>query len=460
MMRGLLSLAMLTGLSVSAATWVPGPKPRGEVRFTITGPLDDVPGATREVRGSLSFDASALAGTHGVVSVPLDSVRTGIEQRDADMREQFLQTSLFPWALLAVDRVERLSSSSLLPGEEVKGEAVGSFEVHGRRREVRVPVTLRLDDDARLWVSGAFDVPFAAYDVVRPARLFLKLGEVASVRFNVLFVPQAPSAVGAVATNTASSGDVAAPVKPTVAEVLPPAKPRPPVKRQKVSPPAASHRRFATSRDAAVRRGEALFFSPLIGRDRRISCDGCHAAEDERQGATLADGYLRPAGSVWNSARRARFWDGLATTPGGAADVCVRKFVDEAGLKQDERAALEAYLKAISLDPSPEADYRALYFTVSAALPWPTTGDAKRGEGLTKRHCGGCHDGARQAPALQRGLYDAEWLVRRVRWLAGHDSHGCPPQLVTRLPDSELRDIVSWLSGPDAGQPIFTRPSK
>ena len=57
----------------------------------------------------------------------------------------------------------------------------------------------------------------------------------------------------------------------------------------------------------------------------------------------------------------------------------------------------------------------------------------------------------------QRGLYEPEWIVRRVRWMEGHESHACPPQRMTRLNDSELRDIVTFLAGPGSGDRIFTR---
>lgn len=446
-MRTLRLLLLLSALPAFATRWEVGPRPHGEVRFTVQGPLDDVPGVTREVNGAFELNLQDVTKVNGAVSVALDSLRTGIDQRDDDMRVQFLETAKFPHAVLVIEKLERASSPTLAPGQDVQGEAIGSFEVHGKRRAIRAPVTLKLDDMSRLWVSGTLEVSFADYGIVRPARLFLKLGETADVRFKVLFVPRAEE--GPVAPETV--------VAPTVAEVLPAApkaKPRP----KKVASKALKvTKRFAGSPDENVRRGEALFFAPLAGRESRLTCAHCHSTVDERAGHTLADGYVRPASTVWNSAQRPSFWGGLAKSPGGASEVCTRKFMDSGGLKPDERAALEAYLRALSPDPQPDYYYSVLYRTIESPVPNPTAGDARRGEKLTKQHCGNCHDDARAAPKLQQALYDPEWIVRRVRWIDGHESHACPPQRMTRLNDSELRDIVTFLSGPAAGERIFTR---
>lgn len=446
-MRTLVALMTVAALHASATTWEVGPRPHGEVRFTVEGPLDDVPGITREVSGSFELDVKNVAQVKGNVAVPLDSVKTGIDQRDDDMRVQFLETAKFPNAVLTIDRLERASSATLSPGQEVQGEAIGSFELHGKRRAVRAPVTLKLDDLNRLWVAGSLEVPFSDYGIARPARLFLKLGETADVRFKVLFVPRAEQAEAAVAQAVA----------PTVTEVLPEApkaKPRPKKKAPKALTVA---KKFARSPDERVRRGEQLFFTPLPGRESTLTCGHCHSTVDERQGHTQSDGYVRPASTVWNSAQRPDFWGGLAKTPGGAADVCTRKYVDDQGLKPEERAALDAYLRALSPDPQPDYYYSGLYRTIESPVANLLGGDAKQGEKKMKLHCGACHDDARAAPKLQRALYEPEWIVRRVRWMEGHESHACPPQRMTRLNDTELRDIVTFLAGPGAGDRIFQR---
>ena len=50
-------------------------------------------------------------------------------------------------------------------------------------------------------------------------------------------------------------------------------------------------------------------------------------------------------------------------------------------------------------------------------------------------------------PPLEIGLYEADYLVSRVRWIAPHDAKQMPPMPLDRLTDTELRDIVTYLVG-------------
>src|SRR4051794_29686094 len=95
-------LLCLMSLSAEAAGWSVAPRPHGFVRFKVEGPLDDVTGDARVISGTLDLDPNAWAGGHGVVAVDLSQVHTGIDERDRDMRVEFLQTQRFPFALLTI----------------------------------------------------------------------------------------------------------------------------------------------------------------------------------------------------------------------------------------------------------------------------------------------------------------------------------------------------------------------
>lgn len=446
-----LLFGLWTGVA-SAAGWVVAPRPHGEVRFTVAGPLDDVTGVTRSAHGSLELDLKDWAKGKGVVTVQLDTLRTGIDARDQDMRVEFLETQRYPYALLAIERIDRPSAAALAPGQSVQGEAVGSFEVHGVRRAIRIPVTLTLESERKLWVKGAFEVPFADYAMTRPQRLFLKLGETADAAFNVLFQPvEGPAPAPEVA-----KGAPPPPTAPTVAAVQPmaaKAKPRP---VRKPLPAQVTPMLFSAG-DARA-KGERLFHSTEIsGVGSKLSCAACHAKADERAGLVQADKFARPSSSVWNSAQRGVYWGGMTTDVGKAASICQRKFMAGEGLSSQQEKELEAFLAAVSPDPAPPLDYAALYRSMQSPVQNVIGGSALKGKEATDRFCQGCHEYGRFAPPLQQGLYEPEWIVRRVRWLEGHDSRGCPPTSMTRLPDTDLRDIVTYLAGPAAGAPIFNR---
>jgi hypothetical protein len=58
---------------------------------------------------------------------------------------------------------------------------------------------------------------------------------------------------------------------------------------------------------------------------------------------------------------------------------------------------------------------------------------------------------------LAPGLYEPDWVVRRVRRLEGHQNKQMPPWTITRLPDSDLRDIVTYLTSNPKEPAVFNR---
>lgn len=446
-MKHCLAGLIFVALSAAAEPLVVATQPRASVRFKVVGPIDDVAGSTRAVAGQLELDFENIQAARGTVSVNLTTLRTGIDARDQDMQVEFLDTPRFPDAVLTIDALERLTDARLRTSSSVSGDVVGSFQLHGVRRAVKVPVTIQRADAAAVTVTGSFPVAFADYGIPRPRRLFLKLGEVATVEFQAHFVRKEVAPVAVL------------PVQATVAEVLPPALPPKP-------PPARKPKRALLavplfSGDDAKAKGERLFHSSdLGGVGNKFTCGHCHLKSDERKGLTAQDGFARPAHSLYNSAQRPRFWNGFATNVGDAANICQKYFMKGEGLSSQQRKELTQFLKAISPDPAPELDYRTLYRTYESTLANMQGGDAARGKALADKYCMTCHLDGRVGPTWAPGLYEPDWVVQRVRRLEGHANKRMPPFSMERLPDSDLRDIVSYLTSPASAPPIFNRSER
>jgi cytochrome c1 len=193
------------------------------------------------------------------------------------------------------------------------------------------------------------------------------------------------------------------------------------------------------------------------GEQNAMSCAACHWWRDERSGLLDPLGHVAPNSSVWDSARRPIFWRGFAETVEQATTLCVRRFMlRPGGPEAAQLADLAAYLRRISPDTSAPLDHRPLLLGRKTAIDRPTGGDGRRGALLTERHCGRCHAQGAMRPPLEVGLYEPDYLVARVRWIAPHDAKQMPPMPMDRLTDSELRDIVTHLVGPPDAR-IFQR---
>ena len=429
------------------------------VTFVVDAPLDSITGVSHAVTGELQTDLSSWTDTRAWVSVDLSRFATGISLRDEDLRDQFFQVDQYPAAVLTVSGLERISNPVLAPEMDAQADAIASFSLHGVTKALRIPVTVRRRDAAgriQVTVQGSFTAVFADYAIPRPSRLFLKLGDRAKVTFRATFMRNAePDALASASQGPPKAPAVNAPQpKAPVHEAERPVVARKPVRaRTKV---AALGYLYSLTRPEG--RGERLFTDATVGGPRNVlACASCHALSDERFGILTATGTVKPATSLWNSAQRPGYWQGFAATVDKATDICVKRFMlKPEGGTPGQLTDLAAYLKKLSPDVQPPLDYAALLYTRHTGIDRATAGDAPQGQKLATRYCEPCHANGSVRPPLTQGLYEEDYLVRRVREIPGHDNQQMPPLSVARLSDSELRDIVTYLVG-DPSQRIFKR---
>ena len=64
-------------------------------------------------------------------------------------------------------------------------------------------------------------------------------------------------------------------------------------------------------------------------------------------------------------------------------------------------------------------DYTTTYRSMETLLRDPTGGDAAKGKKLADKFCMTCHLDGRVGPVWAPGLYEPDWVVRRVRLAQG-----------------------------------------
>jgi mono/diheme cytochrome c family protein/polyisoprenoid-binding protein YceI len=441
------SILLMSAFAAGAAA----AKPRnfklvsGEVRFEIDAPLDDITGVSRGLGGAVVVDPEALSeGASGRIVIDLTSFRTGIDLRDEDLRVQFFESIRFPAAELTLQRLVS-EQAGLNPGTSMPVVIKAALSLHGVSQDVEIPVQARYDESAsgaRVQVNGAVVVSLEKFGMKRPRRLLFKLGK--DVRVNLIATFRAPPLTTPNAEPTLTAVDALPPTAPVVVARAP-VKPKPPLWRFAATTPEG--------------RGERLAANKTIGGDKnQVSCRSCHGIHDERRGLYVA-GAVKPASSLWGSARRPTLWQGFASTPGAAASLCAKLFMlRPQGLDAAHEADLAAYLKALSPDRAPAHNYTALHQSraeLPAALDDVRAGNKARGKKLVEVYCVSCHAKGAMRPALEPGLYERHMIGERVRRVTGADNNQMPPIPLDRLSDSELVDMAAFLG--DEKQRIFVR---
>ena len=217
--------------------------------------------------------------------------------------------------------------------------------------------------------------------------------------------------------------------------------------------------KFEFAENTPEGQGERLMHDSSLGANGNvIACASCHTTADETAEGDEFEGAVHPAHSLWDVGRRPTLWQGISPNPASAAALCTRLFMlNPDGLTREHQAQLHAYLEKISPDDvAPPTDFQTILLTRATGLKNPVQGDRKHGAKLEKLFCKSCHSPTSVRPPLTPGLYEPDYLVKRVRWLRGKDNHQMPPISMERLPDAQLRDIVTYLAG-DESKRIFQR---
>lgn len=194
---GLISAAWLTGLAFTAPGGPllegvfllrPADQREGGVRFELDAPLAPIQARAEVVEGELRLAAGRADGR---VRVRVDSLRTGLEGRDRDLRKPaWLDARRWPFIGFVFQGVEL--PAALGNGETHELRVPGRFILHGVEQQRAVTLRVRFDPEAAtLLCEGEFEVRLAEHRISRTdssakALIGLRVGEVATVKLRLL----------------------------------------------------------------------------------------------------------------------------------------------------------------------------------------------------------------------------------------------------------------------------------
>ncbi len=151
------------------------------VRFVSKAPLETFEGLTSVVTGYARVNPLDMRDSVDIrVDVDLASFDTGLALRDRHMKENHLETDLFPLATFAGGALIQPHADKLMEGRKHSFEVEGEFTLHGVTRPVVLPVEVtlsRADGRSILHITGRFELKLSDYGIARPKFLIMKLND-------------------------------------------------------------------------------------------------------------------------------------------------------------------------------------------------------------------------------------------------------------------------------------------
>ena len=165
------------------------------VTFVSDAPLETINGVSARVEGEINVDIANLSTARARVTVPVNTLRTGIDLRDEHLRgDGWLDAANHPNITFELTRIE--GATSLTPGQAVDVRFHGRVTIHGvtknvvaRGRVQYTPLSAEMQqspgiDGDVIRFRAQFTVQLSDFNVAIPLPVRLKVSNEITVGIN------------------------------------------------------------------------------------------------------------------------------------------------------------------------------------------------------------------------------------------------------------------------------------
>lgn len=146
---------------------------RNQASFFSTTPLEDITGISNAVKGKVTFDVADIKTLKGTISIPVETIKTGIDLRDEHLRsDNWLDATTYPEVAFVIKKVGDVKVSA---DNKLMAKVTGNFTAHGVTKEVVADVTMTYLDASEqtkqrapgdlLGVQAKFNIVLSDYEV-------------------------------------------------------------------------------------------------------------------------------------------------------------------------------------------------------------------------------------------------------------------------------------------------------
>lgn len=129
------------------------------VSFISDATLETITGTSSDISGTLTVDLSNPGATTGSITVPVTSLRTGVDMRDEHLHgADWLNAGEHPDITFAITAVDVSDQDSLRHGQTLRASVTGEFSLNGATQTLSAPAEVSFYEIASEDISGSYGV--------------------------------------------------------------------------------------------------------------------------------------------------------------------------------------------------------------------------------------------------------------------------------------------------------------
>jgi polyisoprenoid-binding protein YceI len=129
------------------------------ISFESDAMLETITGTTSDVSGTVTTDLTNPSATTATVTVPVASLRTGVDLRDEHLVSgDWLDAGAHPNITFAIASVDAPSGATLTHGQAVTATVAGTLTIKGTSHEVSVPAQVTFYEVESADVAGTYGI--------------------------------------------------------------------------------------------------------------------------------------------------------------------------------------------------------------------------------------------------------------------------------------------------------------
>ena len=184
---GILTFAIaLAGLSASSASAQSRSFSidRARTTFTSAAQLETINGVSTRASGSFNVNPASLSSVSGTITVPVASLRTGIDERDEHLRgADWLDAGAHANATFEITGVR--GAGSMTANQDTDLQVTGRFTIHGQTHDVTARVRAKWDGADGFRLRARFTIELDDYGVSIPSVVRAKVSNEIAIQIDI-----------------------------------------------------------------------------------------------------------------------------------------------------------------------------------------------------------------------------------------------------------------------------------